>query len=155
MVESNNGKEQEIHNYGLDDPWVVQFSREVGPKVRDYVKETYPDAPVTISPLGTGGKYFGLRLKGYLDGEGVITHLVEIDSLDKMKVELLRHKHDIKGSVFIGVDDAIWTARTYNRWKGIMEEIRGELDISDLKYAVFHDTRKIADWYSGNNIPNE
>lgn len=141
------GKETQTYEYGLDDPRVVSFTREVGPKIRDYVKEHYPDIPVSVSPIGTGGKYFGLRLKGYLDGEGVRARLIEIDKLDGMKAELVRHKHDIKGSVFIGVDDAIWTASTYNRWISIMKELAEELGIVDLKFAVEHDSRGIADWY--------
>ncbi len=139
------------HEYGLDDPRVLRFARDVGPQVRDYLRDKYQDIPVSLSPLGTGGKYFGLRLKGYLDGEGVKTRLIEIDSLDRIKIELQRHEHDIRGTVFIGVDDAIWTATTYNRWKTILDELREELGIIDVKFAVEHDSRKIADWYCEND----
>ena len=141
----------QIHNYGLDDPRVVRFTNEVGPKIRDYLKKYYPDAAVCISPIGTGGKYFGLRLKGYLDGENIRTRLVEIDNLGAIKTELMKHKHDIKNTVFIGVDDAIWTARTYNLWKNILEESKEDLGILDLKFAVEHDSRGIADWYCKNS----
>lgn len=141
MVSSVEGQ-----SYGIDDPRVVYFEQNVGPQVRDYLQKYYPKKLITIAPIGSGGKLFALRLKAYLDSEGIRTRLFEIDNIRAMEKMLTECKRYVKGSVLIGVDDAIWTGKTYRAWKKIVSKIKGKLKIVADKLAVEHDNMGLSDW---------
>lgn len=123
----------------MDDPRVAEFVSKIGPQIADYLSMDRG----CIAPIGTGGRFYGMKLYGFLSQEGKdVTYL----ELQKGKGVPRNRRQDVRGRKIVIVDDAIATGTTFRESIEPIRQQKDALGIIDVVVAVEYDMLGLANF---------
>lgn len=130
--------------FAVDDPRVTYFVSRVGPQISHYLGCDLG----CVAPLGTGGRFYGLKLYAFLTQEGKDVRYVELETGRGIPKN---RREDVRGRKIVVVDDAIATGETYRKNVDPLKQQKDALGIIDVVVAVEYDMLGLADFAANRN----
>ncbi|MBS3054017.1 MAG: hypothetical protein J4431_00585 [Candidatus Aenigmarchaeota archaeon] len=136
------------HRPRLRSSHAADFVKRVGPKIYD----DYKDEPVIFAGIGNSGNFFGYQLTTFAVQNGMDATYINIDK-GTVRRDLQKNRGAIRGRALVFVDDAVWTATTYNQVLDVAREMSERLGYTGVKFAVWIDSKNIADYHGRSEEP--